>query len=186
MPEWPNGLARGASGLVPTQVRTLSPAVVFETMKGIITLRGHHISTLAVYYLNLYESSKGKKPRALKGYRDYFNLPKRGKSPYIANRLFWDIIQKPELEIQLTDDLDILCLGDQNHLPCLKRTPEDNCERDDEGIDKRHLGEYNLKVGQIVRSKELLEVITTYYNRWGFLSPRVKQLEEKFSKTQAF
>jgi hypothetical protein len=28
VPEWPNGLGLGPSGLVPTQVRTLSPAFI--------------------------------------------------------------------------------------------------------------------------------------------------------------
>jgi len=118
-------------------------------------------------------SAGQKRPRLPNGYRAIYGMPKRGgKRPYLFD-LDWIIITNPDLKVEIVQGLDTQCLGDDKYLPCLKRESIDNCK--DEMDDAFCLKEYRLTVGQIVRSKDLIQILADYKLRTGYDCPREKQ-----------
>ncbi len=144
-------------------------------MDSHIKLRGHHVSRLGAYYNCLYQYNP-KKPTLPNGYREHFNLPKRDKVGEKRPNTFhldWEIVTNPDIYIEIVDGLDTQCLGNDFYLPCLKEKDKTKCinqslKEDDDAC----LNEYGLRVGQILKSGELIKIVADYKENTGLDCPR--------------
>ena len=138
----------------------------------VIQLRGHHISTLALYIINKI-SDKGPYDDVYERYQKRKTERDYGQGFLKNEEKLYEKIVNEEVQIQIVRIEDTVC----GYCP---KERSDNCKGlTDNNEDDKTITAYGFNLNQVYSNEEFFNHLFAYMDRTGFMDPRSKDSHER-------